>query len=97
MESSHEVTKRLLSNISDEEEEEAIEDKTKRTVIGYWQRRKEAWRKRKKRRSNPCCLGFACLVWLWSVLALITTLLSYFRLSKLLEEIPFLDGHKNYR
>lgn len=83
MESFYIPTSRLLSNVSDKEE--YAQDHTKRKLYGYWQRRKEAWRRRKRYTSKPCRLGFTCLILLWSVLALGTTLLSYFRLINLLQ------------
>ena len=81
MENSHDAKKRLLSNISDDE----CENEVGRDESGFWQRKRKAWR-RKRRHANPCCFGFACLIGLWSVLALATTLLSYFRLSYLLHD-----------
>ena len=81
MENSHDAKKRLLSNVSDDEcEIEVGGDES-----GFWERKRKAWR-RKRRQANPCCCGFACLIGVWSVLALATTLLSYFRLSYLLQD-----------
>ena len=79
----------LLPN--DLDENEVTRHPTKRKLYNYWQRRKEAWI-RKKQASNPCRLGFNCLILIWSILALVTTLLSYFRLIQLLK-----DGHDKLR
>ena len=79
----------LLTN--DLDENEFTKHPAKRKLYNYWQRRKEAW-VRKKQASNPCRLGFNCLILIWSILALVTTLLSYFRLIQLLK-----DGHDKLR
>ena len=73
----------LLPSGSDEKENIPSDNQIK--LYGYWQRRKEAWKRRKRQVSSPCRLGFTCLILLWSVLALVTTLLSYFRLMDLLQ------------
>ena len=77
------ATSPLLSNVSDEDE--YAQNNTKQKFYGYWQRRKEAWKRRKRHASNPCRLGFSCLILFWSILALGTTLLSYLRLLNLLK------------
>merc|ERR1712020_429784 len=79
----------LLTN--DLDENRVTKHPAKRKLYNYWQRRKEAWI-RKKQASNPCRLGFNCLILIWSILALVTTLLSYFRLIQLLK-----DGHDKLR
>ena len=76
-----EATSRLLTTGSDAR----ATHHTKRKLYGYWQRRKEAWTRRKRQASSPCRLGFSCLILVWSILALGTTLLSYFRLTNLLQ------------
>ena len=76
-----ESTSRLLDIGSDAD----VSNHTKRKLYGYWQRRKEAWTRRKRQASSPCRLGFSCLILVWSILALGTTLLSYFRLTNLLQ------------
>ena len=86
MEGSDDVRKRLLSMVDIEEEEG--DDSNQTTALhgkgasGFWQRKKAMWAKRKKRLANPCCLGFICLVWFWSILALATTVLCYLHLSR---------------
>lgn len=82
MESFDNGTSPLLSSVSDEKRNVRH---TKVKMYGYWERRKEAWTKRKRQASSPCRLGFSCLILLWSVLALATTILSYFRLVTLLQ------------
>ena len=77
----HESTSRLLTI----EVDAGTTNHTKRKLYGYWQRRKEAWTRRKRQASSPCRLGFTCLILVWSILALGTTLLSYFRLVNLLQ------------
>ena len=72
----------LLSSVSNEKKNIRH---TKVKMYGYWERRKEAWKRRKRQASRPCRLGFSCLILLWSVLALATTILSYFRLGTLLQ------------
>ena len=79
----------LLSD--DPDKNEVRSNKTKRKLYSYWQRRREAWI-RKRHASNPCRFGFNCLILLWSVLALATTMLSYFRLIELLKK-----GHDKLR
>ena len=76
-----ESTSRLLTISSDA----GSTNHAKRKLYGYWQRRKEAWTRRKRQASSPCRLGFTCLILVWSILALGTTLLSYFRLINLLQ------------
>ena len=89
MESLHNSTIPLLSSDSDEK---GNIRHTKVKMYGYWERRKEAWKRRKSQASSPCRLGFSCLILLWSVLALATTILSYFRLVTLLE-----SGYDKFR
>ena len=78
----------LLSNSS---EYEGTRNETKRKIYNYWQRRKDAWT-RKRQASNSCRLGFNCIILIWSIFALITTVLSYFRLVQLLK-----NGHDKLR
>ena len=83
------IKRPLLSN--DTNEVEDTKNPTKRKLYNYWQRRKEAWT-RKRNASKSCRFGFNCLILIWSVLALITTVLSYFRLVQLLK-----NGHDRLR
>lgn len=83
------IKRPLLSNDMDEDAD--TKNPTKRKLYNYWQRRKEAWN-RKRNASKSCRLGFNCLILIWSVLALITTVLSYFRLVQLLK-----NGHDKLR
>ena len=83
------IKRPLLSN--DTNEDEDTKNPTKRKLYNYWQRRKEAWN-RKRNASKSCRLGFNFLILIWSILALITTVLSYFRLVQLLK-----NGHDKLR
>ena len=83
------IKRPLLLNDGNEDEDK--KNQTKRKLYNYWQRRKEAWT-RKRNASKSCRLGFNCLILIWSILALITTVLSYFRLVQLLK-----NGHDKLR
>ena len=96
METFDRTTSRLLPNVPDKEGN--IPNHASIKMYGYWQRRKEIWKRRNRQALIPCRLGFTCLILLWSILSLLTTILSYFRLTVLLQSgyDKFKNGKTRY-